>query len=152
MPIRNILKKVIVNLTVSLTAITVFFGSAELISRIKYTPKKINYKWIFEYDKEKLYRLKKNHTGSFAGYEVITNSHGHRDSEIPVQKPPKTIRLLVIGDSITFGHGVDGNQTYTEYLEDLLNNRSKEYHFDVINTSFAGEFPFPGILWPPTRA
>jgi lysophospholipase L1-like esterase len=48
----------------------------------------------------------------------------------------------VLGDSVTFGHGVDGNQTYPEYLENLLNTHSEESHFDVINTSVPGNSPF----------
>ncbi len=103
MSIKNTLRKIIINLLLSLISIILFFGVAEVISRMKYTPQKIDYKWIFEYDKDKVYRLKKNHIGSFADRDVITNSQGYRDSEIPIQKPLNTIRILVIGDSITFG-------------------------------------------------
>lgn len=135
-----------VNLGVSLLSIAVFFGSAELLSRNKYTPKKIDYKWVWEYDSEKGYRLKKNYTGEETflnhAYSIITNSQGYRDSEIPVQKPPKTIRILVLGDSVSFGTGVDGNHVYPEYLEGALNSRSKEYHFDVINTAASGNSAF----------
>jgi lysophospholipase L1-like esterase len=71
-------------------------------------------------------------------YYISTNSHGYRDSEIPVKKPPQTIRILVLGDSISFGYGVAANNVYSEYLENLLNSRTSKYHFDVINTAASG--------------
>jgi lysophospholipase L1-like esterase len=135
---RNLTK----NLLLSLLSITLFFGLSELLARIKYTPKKTDYEWIFEYDKDKVYRLKKETVGSFAGHKVVTNSYGHRDSEIPPRKPENTIRILTVGDSITFGHGVSGEDTYTEYLERMLNGASNAYRFDVINTAVPGNSPF----------
>jgi len=130
--------------------VILFFGGAELLSRIKYTPKKISSNGIFEYDREKGYRHKKNYIGketnSLGGsndrYTIITNSQGYRDSEIPALKPAKTIRILVIGDSISYGYGVAGHHVYAEYLEDILNRRKNEYHFDVINTAASGNSSF----------
>ncbi|MBW1744067.1 MAG: SGNH/GDSL hydrolase family protein [Deltaproteobacteria bacterium] len=107
-----------------------------------YEPQKIDYKWIFEYDKDKVYGLKKSSVGSFAGHKVVTNSYGHRDSEIPIEKPTNTIRILVVGDSITFGHGVSGDDTYTECLEHMLNQTGNPYRFDVINAAVPGNSPF----------
>jgi lysophospholipase L1-like esterase len=130
------------NLLLSLLSLTLFLGAAELLARIRYTPRKSDYKWIFEYDKDKVYQLKKNIVGMFAGQKVLTNSHGHRDSEVPVAKQKNTIRVLTIGDSITFGHGVSGNNTYTEFLEDVLNQSTSSYSFDVINTAVPGNAPF----------
>lgn len=135
---RNLAK----NFLLSLLSITLFFGLAELLARTKYTPKKIDYEWIFEYDKDKVYRLKKETVGRFAGHKVVTNSHGHRDSEIPTRKPENTIRILTLGDSISFGHGVSGDDTYTECMERMLNLTGNAYRFDVINTAVPGNSPF----------
>jgi hypothetical protein len=135
---RNLTK----NLLLSVLSLTLFFGLAELLARTKYTPKGTDYEWIFEYDKDKVYQLKKRYVGSFAGHEVVTNSHGHRDSEIPTGKPEDTIRILTIGDSVTFGHGVSGDDTYTECLERMLNHTGNAYRFDVINTAVPGNSPF----------
>jgi lysophospholipase L1-like esterase len=47
------------------------------------------------------------------------NSHGWRDAETTWEKPAGVKRLVVLGDSFTFGVGVDAEQRYTEELERL---------------------------------
>jgi len=119
-----------------------FFGFLELVFRVNYTPGKITYAGIFEYDPHKVYRLKKNHNGSFEGKPVVTNSFGHRDSEIPIKKEKNEVRVLAVGDSILFGHGVNGNDTFTERLQHKLNENYHGKHFEVINTGVPGNSPF----------
>lgn len=51
---------------------------------------------------------------------VRINSHGLRDREIPYEKPPDVYRILVLGDSQTFGFGVEAEQTYAKLLEQGL--------------------------------
>ncbi|MDD5618461.1 MAG: GDSL-type esterase/lipase family protein [Candidatus Omnitrophica bacterium] len=97
---------------------------------------------IFEYDAEKAYRLRKNYSGLFAGKPVRTNRFGHRDYDIPLEKPENTLRVLAVGDSITFGHGVLGEEAYPKQLENMLNSRIKEFRFNVINTATPGNLPF----------
>ncbi|MBF0122386.1 MAG: SGNH/GDSL hydrolase family protein [Candidatus Omnitrophica bacterium] len=80
--------------------------------------------------------------GKFVHKLVQTNSFGQRDSENPIVKAPNTVRVLAIGDSITFGHGVSAEDTYSERLERRLNNQTKPYHFDVINTGVPGNCHF----------
>ena len=48
----------------------------------------------------------------------------------------------MVGDSVTFGHGVVAEDTYSKCLERRLNNEIKLYHFDVINTAVPGNSPF----------
>ena len=52
------------------------------------------------------------------GAEFTTNDLGFRTH--PTEKPPGTRRLLVVGDSWTFGPGVDESETFTRRLEGLL--------------------------------
>lgn len=47
-----------------------------------------------------------------------TNSHGWRDAEHGFARRPGVRRLLALGDSGTFGPGVDQGERFTEYLED----------------------------------
>lgn len=127
----------------SLFSLLVFAGSAELICRIWYEPQQVTYPGIFEYDADKVYRLKKSLKGGmFAGKPVTTNSFGYRDVEISVEKGSDVIRVLVIGDSITFGHGVLVEQTYSNLLEEKLNREVTDFRFDVINTAVPGNSPF----------
>ena len=69
---------------------------------------------------------------------ITTNSLGLRDYETP-EKTPMTYRFLALGDSFTFGYGVDLKETYCKLLEKNLNrniNVSKKY--EVINAGVSG--------------
>lgn len=51
---------------------------------------------------------------------LTTNSQGlRRDSEVKFPKE-EGARILVIGDSFTFGHGINDYETYPHYLEGML--------------------------------
>ena len=49
-----------------------------------------------------------------------TNSHGWRDRETPWESPDGRPRLVVVGDSFTFGVGVDADERWTDVLEELV--------------------------------
>ncbi|RKY41991.1 MAG: hypothetical protein DRP85_04300 [Candidatus Makaraimicrobium thalassicum] len=68
------------------------------------------------------------------GVEVRINSKGLRDHEYSYSKPPDTYRILVLGDSITFGWGVPFEETYSKCLERKLNRDSSGIKYQVINT------------------
>jgi hypothetical protein len=55
-------------------------------------------------------------------FEVKINSQGFRDYEYNVNKPKDTIRIIAVGDSTTFGEGLNLEDTYVKQLETLLNN------------------------------
>ena len=82
-----------------------------------------------EIDNPKMPRiLKPNHTQLFDGEwvrlpetEVRINSHGFRGGEHPVQKPSDTVRILGLGDSFTFGWGLNLEHTFLHVLEEKLN-------------------------------
>jgi lysophospholipase L1-like esterase len=54
------------------------------------------------------------------GWGVRINSGGLRGPEYQIAKPPGTLRVLLVGDSFTFGYGVAEDSTYGRYLEELL--------------------------------
>jgi hypothetical protein len=52
---------------------------------------------------------------------IRTNSHGMRNhEEFPVERTPGKRRLLIVGDSYSFGHGVSNEETYAYRLAELL--------------------------------
>ncbi|MEK7686441.1 MAG: SGNH/GDSL hydrolase family protein [Verrucomicrobiota bacterium] len=51
---------------------------------------------------------------------VHINSQGTRGPEFSLQKPANTIRILTLGDSITFGWGLSEPETYSGLLEKHL--------------------------------
>ncbi len=61
---------------------------------------------------------------NFIGVPVTINSYGLRGGEISTPKPPNTVRIVVVGDSITFGYGIPVESTYAKVLEKRLNNNA----------------------------
>jgi len=71
------------------------------------------------------------------GVDVRINSQGLRGKEYPVTKPPGTFRILVLGDSMTFGWGVPEEDTYPARLEASLNQShtaARCKRFEVLNS------------------
>lgn len=69
------------------------------------------------------------------GVDVRINSQGLRDNEHPLAKPPGTYRVLMLGDSTTFGWGVPLQETAAKILERKLNNgrTAGDEKFEIIN-------------------
>jgi lysophospholipase L1-like esterase len=54
---------------------------------------------------------------------IKINADGFNGDKLDTKKPRSTIRILCLGDSQTFGHGVDYNQTYCYNLKELLKDK-----------------------------
>jgi hypothetical protein len=87
-----------------------------------------------------------NHFQYFEGFAVKLNrtiiqinSDGFRDREFSVEKPNNTVRIIVLGDSFTFGWGINNSDTYPKVLEKKLNNElNASFHFEVLNFGVSG--------------
>lgn len=79
------------------------------------------------------------YTHEFDHY-VSTNSWGLRGKELKKEKNPNTYRILLLGDSMTFGWGVEDNQTYSYFLEQEFKDYAELQRIDkeieVINAGF----------------
>lgn len=81
------------------------------------------------------------HTYEFT-YTVKTNSLGYRMREFKMEKEPDEFRILMLGDSMTFGYGVEVEQNLPSILESRLNEYiseigEKNKRITVINAAFA---------------
>ena len=84
-------------------------------------------------------RLAPGYRGWFAGVPVQINSLGFRDPrEYTVEKAVGTFRILVIGDSVTFGHGATFETTYPYLLEQRLKQWRPEVRWEVWNLGVPG--------------
>jgi len=68
-------------------------------------------------DAEKQFELIPGSTGSVAGARSTVNSFGCRDREYQIPKPRGVVRIVGIGDSLTFGQGVEEEDTFLARLE-----------------------------------
>jgi len=69
---------------------------------------------------------------------IKINSYGFRDYEYPINKPDNSFRIVVLGDSYTFGWGIELNETYSKVLERLLNERDNDLKYEVLNFGVPG--------------
>ena len=84
-------------------------------------------------------RLSPGYDGWFAGVPVRINALGFRDQrDYDVQKPPGAFRILVLGDSVTFGHGTRSDTTYPFLLEQRLRAWKPEVEWQVWNLGVPG--------------
>ena len=123
----------------------------EVWFRLQTPPDQLDPQSIFTYDSRKVYTLKQSHTGSYLGQRIVTNSLGHRDSEVALVKPAGTQRVLVLGDSVSFGHGVGVLDTWPQKLEGLLNHPGAPSRTEVINTAAPGNTAYQE-LWDLERS
>lgn len=111
------LKDILIGIAISLFSILLFFTIAEITVRILY-PEII----------------------PTTAYDWSSRHKGYS-----LEKPPKTFRIVALGDSFTFGQGVKRDKTFPKQLEIMLNKASGETKFEVINLGFCalstvGEF------------
>lgn len=85
-----------------------------------------------------IYELIPNLSVQFVNQPVSINSSGFRGELIPAEKPPHTIRIIGIGDSVMFGWGVKDHETYLALLQSKLNANLKKFSWEVINTAVPG--------------
>jgi lysophospholipase L1-like esterase len=72
------------------------------------------------------------------GVDVSINAHGFRDGEYPREKPAGVFRLMLLGDSMTFGWGAEAECRFGNLVEGKLNAaaavRGAAVRVEVINT------------------
>lgn len=70
------------------------------------------------------------------------NRLGFRDGDYSFTKAKNTLRLLVLGDSLTFGLGVEGPESFPKILEtDLNKNSGLDKFYEVLNMGILGYGP-----------
>jgi len=80
----------------------------------------------------------------YAGVHVATNALGLRSAEIE-KKRPDELRILSLGESTTFGEGVEANETYTEQLMVLLAADVGDRSVTAINAGVPAYSSFQGL-------
>jgi hypothetical protein len=65
--------------------------------------------------------------------EIATNAQGFRDRNHTLRKPKGAVRIAVVGDSFTWGSGVEAGEVFTARLESLLRERTGNPEVEVFN-------------------
>ena len=85
-----------------------------------------------EYDPELGWRNRPHASGRFAHTSVVHDAEGRRDVEVPSAPLENRRRVIVLGDSFTWGYLVNAEDSYT----DLINQRLQDV--DVVNLGCSG--------------
>jgi len=72
------------------------------------------------------------------GNLVVSNEYGFRERDFDTLKPPNTYRIMVLGDSLTWGAGLALKQRYTDLTEKFLNEKNCSFRFEVLNFAIPG--------------
>ncbi len=84
-------------------------------------------------------RFAANYDGWFSGVPVHINNLGFRDSrDYSIAKRANTVRILFLGDSVTFGHGSLYEHTYPYLLEQRLKAWRPDVDWQVWNLGVPG--------------
>jgi hypothetical protein len=96
---------------------------------------------------------KANSHAFLMGQDVAINSQGLRDYEYPLQKPPDVYRILLLGDSTTFGWGVALSDTTAKILERELNAKHIPGYsrFEVLNSGVGNYDSVQEVTYYKTR-
>jgi hypothetical protein len=94
----------------------------------------------FALDPDLIYRLQPENAVTWSSAEFTETSHtnalGMRGTAEVGLKRPGELRVLAVGDSFTYGHGVEDDQTYPAVLERLLRERGRDAR--VLNAGVPG--------------
>ena len=78
-------------------------------------------------------------TKEFQEKHVRYNKHGYRDYEYSLKKPEGVFRVLILGDSQTFGSGIKNlEETWVKKLEAKLQNERRNESIEVLSISGPG--------------
>jgi lysophospholipase L1-like esterase len=94
----------------------------------------------FRPDRKWLYGLRPGAEGTverMGNVHYRANADGFRDRVYARPKPPGVFRVVVLGDSIAFGFGVDEQETFPKVLEALAEGAS-EQRVEVVNLGVSG--------------
>ena len=135
---RTLRKILLVTIPALLVTMVMVGAAVEAWVRWRWDPLK-GTPGFFESDPVRHLRPSPGYTGWFAGVPVHINSLGFRDDrEYELAKGPRTFRILVLGDSVTFGHGSVSEHTYPRLFEQKLNAWRPDIDWQVWNLGVPG--------------
>jgi lysophospholipase L1-like esterase len=102
---------------------------------------------IFIEDKELGWKLNPGSYDYWGGVKVKINNKGIRGKEIDYTKNPEKVRILYLGDSVTFGYKIEhDNDTFPSEIEKLLEKKT-DLQYETINAGVGGYSPWQEYIY-----
>ena len=143
-------KKIILAVSSTLISVILCAGGYEAYQHIQYSRWRTNYAKRIETpgtitrpsdNPILLWEYRPNHKSrqGHSRYEVRTNQFGFRDKDYQTTDKPKgEYRVAFVGDSVTFGRGVDQDDTFVNQLALMLANGSPNPSINPMNFGIGG--------------
>lgn len=120
-------------------------GSSILGTTLNFPQNNLHFLYRTTNNESDLYKLIPKFEQDYDGFiekldratHIKINSDGFRDQEYSIEKPANTSRIIVLGDSVTFGLGLEINETYSKILENKINSKNKKM-YEVMNLGVPG--------------
>ena len=150
--------KKLLALSLSLILSAVLLLGAEVLAYRQWERQLLSRPPIYQTDPILGFRLKSNYRGihqalgSHQPITIITTNQGFCDNQAySLVKPPKTFRILVLGNSFVQGAEIPLSQTLVKQLQHQLNSQSAGLNFEVINAGWCGSSTLQHYLWLKTE-
>ena len=102
-------------------------------------PRALFHKIQLSRDPNIVYELRPNFSGEgYLGEKVTINAAGFRGLFYPKKKPPRTVRIVGLGDSVMYGQGVSDDEVYLVHLSRQLNAQYPDVTWEIVNTAVPG--------------
>jgi hypothetical protein len=135
---RSLAKFLKITIPVTVISVLVLALLVEIVIRVTWDEKKGRPGFFIRSD-TRLEMLSPNYSGWYGGVPVRINNLGFRDPrDYDLAKKPNTFRIIVLGDSVTFGHGSIYESTYPYLLESRLKQWRPEVDWQVWNLGVPG--------------
>lgn len=133
------LRRVAANLALLGAALAVVLGVLEFSLRMLYPPpaRFLYPQESYDFDPDIGHMLRPGQAAFTHDRPVSINSLGLRDREIGAALPRGPVRVLALGDSQTFGNGLDVADTWPKQLEGILQERWPS-RWEVMNAGIPG--------------
>jgi lysophospholipase L1-like esterase len=134
----------LVNLNMSLVVLGASLLASEIVVRLWdrydpiFRPSYLEDNFVYKITDQSFINYRPGSIGMTHGHTVRINAWGFRGPEWPATKPPGGFRIIVMGDSFTFGQGIGEEERYTTLLEKQLRAKFSGKTLEVLNLGVAG--------------
>jgi lysophospholipase L1-like esterase len=137
-PHRRILRWLV--LLLAWTLVPLFAAEVVFRARHKLREKPEDYGLTMKSEnRQRRYQYRPGFSGiSHGNHHVRINSFGFRGREYREKKGATTRRILLLGDSVTFGLSCEGKDIYPTLLEKYLNRQEGPWTYEVLNGAVNG--------------
>ena len=102
---------------------------------------------IFSTDPELGWKLTSGARDEYAGIRIEVNAKGLRGPELDYARRPDGLRILWLGDSVTFGHGIEAVEALFPWRVGALLSERLDRPLETVDAGVGGYAPWQERVW-----